>query len=117
MSTTATYNFNDPSSAYLLVTFATYPQAFGSLQLDSLMSDPSRLCSGYTVSPPCKSVLSRLASVTLHGQLPHQQPAPAMWSWIGCYCGTLPDMPAVVQITNNTVSNNRGRGEHLALRM
>ena len=81
MSSTAMYDFNDPNSAYLNVTFATYPQAFDSLQLDSLMANPSRNCNGYTVSPLSKPLLSRLAPMTVHRQLPHQQPAPAMASW------------------------------------
>ena len=48
-SSTATYNFNQASSTYLRVTFSYFPSAFYSLQLDSLMSNPSRNCAGYTI--------------------------------------------------------------------
>ena len=78
MSSTAQYDFNDPSSVYLAVTFATYPQAFNSLQLDSLMTDPNRLCSGYTVGPltelSCSCSAERAPMAALQ-QLHHQPSA------------------------------------------
>lgn len=61
LSTTAAYDYAAASSTHLLVTLATWPPLFNQLVLDSLISNPSRNCAGYTVRLP------RLATLQNYG--------------------------------------------------